>query len=222
MLSSRLILKLERVSSARFPLRSVICTPQRQRFLRPPFCPTALLPSPRPCRMPPFGPRSPEDIWTLFRSLPHYLIVSAILCLSLCPRSTPPRPPEPSRSHHDASRDCPRAPRHPPSSAALFVSLLLRQNPSSGSLWAPELSYLIHCHLGCLHSVAHPLRTSVRCWDTVLSFALCPRTFFCLSCTLSTLLSCHHHASRDHPRAPQPSLGSVAHFAPFCLPQNLS
>ena len=99
--------------------------------------------------------RSPDDIWTLFRSLPHYLIVSAILCLSLCPRS-PPRHPEPSRSHHDASRDCPRAPRHPPSSAALFVSLLLRQNPSSALLCAPELSYLIHCHLGCLHSVAHP------------------------------------------------------------------
>ena len=33
--------------------------------------------------------RSPDDIWTLFRSLPHYLIVSAILCLSLCPRSPP-------------------------------------------------------------------------------------------------------------------------------------
>ena len=91
LLSSRLILRLERVSSARFSLWSVICTPHRQFFLRPPFCPTALLPSPRPCQMPPFGPWSPEDIWTLFRSLPDYLIVSAILCLSLCPRS--PLPP---------------------------------------------------------------------------------------------------------------------------------
>ena len=83
--------------------------------------PQSTLAFPPPCRMPLFGPRSPEDISTPFRSPPEDLIVSAILCLSLCPRF--PRPPEPPRSCHDAARDCPRAPRHPSSSAALFVSL---------------------------------------------------------------------------------------------------
>ena len=51
---------------------------------------------PLPCRMPLLGPRSPGDICTLFRSLPEYLIVSAILCLSLSPLG-------PSHSHHNAS-----------------------------------------------------------------------------------------------------------------------
>ena len=145
------------------------------------MCPRALLPSPLPCQMPPFGPWSPKDICTLFRSPPEYLIVSVILCLPLSPLG-------PSRSYHDASRDCPQGPRHPWSSAALFVSVLFRQIPSSGLLCAPELSYLVRCHLGCLHSVAHPLRTSVHCWDTFFSFALCPRAAFYLSFTLSTPL----------------------------------
>ena len=72
---------------------------------------------------------------------------------------------------------------------ALQCSLYLsfRQNPSSGLLCAPDLSYLVHCLLRRLHSVAHPLRTSVHCGDT-LSFALCPRAAFYLSFTLSTPL----------------------------------
>ena len=67
------------------------------------------------------------------------------------------------------------------------LCILFRQNPSLCLLCAPELSYLVRCHLGCLHSVAHPLRTSVHCGDTFFSFALCPRAFY-LSFTLSTLL----------------------------------
>jgi len=108
----------------------------------------------------------PQDICPPFRSLPEFLIVLVIPRLDACPHS--------SRSHHDASRDGPRAPRHPLSSAALIVSPQFRQNPSSGCLCTPELSYLIRCHLGCLYLGARPPRTSVHCWNTLRSFASCP------------------------------------------------
>jgi len=118
----------------------------------------------------------PQDICPLFRSL-----VSAIPRLDARPLS--------SCSRHDASRDGPRAPRHPLSSAALFVSPRFRQNPSSGSPCALEFSYLICCHLGCLHLGARPPRTSVHCWNTLWSFASCP---------LAT--SWRHHQSLWPPR----------------------
>jgi len=108
----------------------------------------------------------PQDICPLFGSLPEFLIVSVIPRLDACPHS--------SRSRHDASRDGPRAPRHPLSSAALFVSPQFRQNPSSGCPCTPELSYLIWCHLGCLHLGARPPRMSVCCRNTLQSFASCP------------------------------------------------
>ena len=102
----------------------------------------------------------PQDIRPLFGSL-----VSAI---PLWMRVHIPLAPQ------DASRDGPHAPRHPLSSATLFVSPRFRQNPSSGCPCAPELSYLICCHLGCLHSGARPPRTSVHCWNMLRSFASCP------------------------------------------------
>ena len=46
------------------------------------MCPRALLPSPLPCRMPPFGPWSPKDICTLFRSPPSTsLCQQSVVCL---------------------------------------------------------------------------------------------------------------------------------------------
>ena len=108
-------------------------------------------------------------------SLPEFLIVSVIPRLDACSRS--------SHFCHNASQNSPRATRHLLSSAALFVSLQFRQNPYSGFPCAPELSYLIHCHLGCLHSVARPPGTSVCCWITLWSFASYLRAAFCLFCS---------------------------------------
>jgi len=118
----------------------------------------------------------PQDICPLFGSL-----VSAIPHLDVRPHS--------SCSRHDASQDGPRAPRHPLSSAALFVSPQFRQNPSSGCPCAPEFFYLICCHLGCLHLGARPPRTSVHCWNILWSFASCPLA-----------ASWRHHQSLRPPR----------------------
>ena len=90
---SRRLPRLSSCPTAPSQLCSPLCVSltQTEPFLSLALCPGALLPYSLPSGMSPLSRSSPEDIWTLFRSLPDYLIVSAILCLSLCPRS--PLPP---------------------------------------------------------------------------------------------------------------------------------
>ena len=82
------------------------------------------------------------------------------------------------------SRCCPCehpcVPRPSFSSAAGFVSFLFRDNSSSGFHCAPEHSCLPLCHVGCLHSVPGPLRTSVLCSDPLPSTSLCQQSVVCL------------------------------------------
>jgi len=100
------------------------------------------------------------------------------------------------------------------SSATLFVSPRFRQNPSLGCPCAPEFSYLICCHLGCLHLGARPPRTSVHCRNTLRSFASCPLA-----------ASWRHHQSLWPPRdcsdpCDDTSRSTRLFFKPIFVPQS--
>lgn len=77
--------------------------------------------------------------------------------------------------HDNASCECVLRPSF--GCAAGFVSFLLRDNSSSGFRFAPELSDLPLCHVGCLRCVPALLRTPVLSSDSLLTTSLFQQSF---------------------------------------------